>query len=267
MKNEEYRNVGRAGNTLARLARVARWSAHHGGARVGHVRHGLAHVASVARTWPTIPLALAACRVANVAINPGRYLLARVHGHGGESSAKDRSHLDGCAGRELKDEGCRPNIRKSPLFEDSRTPKFAIGGALVHSLPRAVAPRTPACGPRGGRSYWLARRGRQGGDGVHKEGGIMFLTHKLKRLERQVRALGLDRCLVCRQRLRCEIPVRSVSVFEGQPLPPSDRCPRCGVEWPRVVISFGSPGPGRMSHSILTPLPYDPQFSRKGAAQ
>ena len=73
-----------------------------------------------------------------------------------------------------------------------------------------------------------------------------------------MRAQSLSDCPECQRRLVGKVPCRSIDVGAGEPLPAPDHCPVCGVEWPMLVISWM----GRGDHWVLTPLSYDPVFSR-----
>jgi hypothetical protein len=88
----------------------------------------------------------------------------------------------------------------------------------------------------------------------------MKVASRLARLERHAKAQGLFECPECRRRLRCEIPVRRTEVLGGEPMPEPDHCPKCGVEWPRVVMGIVGPTPGELAYVVLSPLFYDPVF-------
>lgn len=82
----------------------------------------------------------------------------------------------------------------------------------------------------------------------------MVSGNRLARLERLVKGQGLDRCPSCQDRLCGKVPVKTIRLAEGEPVPPADHCPTCGVEWPMMVWKTPLRGP----FMVLTPLPYDP---------
>ena len=88
----------------------------------------------------------------------------------------------------------------------------------------------------------------------------MSLRGRLTKLERAAEGMGLHECPGCQRRLRGEIPIKQTNVLAGEPMPEPDRCPVCGVEWPRMMIEFVGTDPRGNDRIVYSPLTYDPVF-------
>jgi len=88
----------------------------------------------------------------------------------------------------------------------------------------------------------------------------MTLRGRLAKLERWAQEEGLHDCPGCQRRLRGEIPMTTTNVPAGEPMPEPDRCPVCGVEWPRITMEFVGANTGETRYIVYSPLHYDPEF-------